>query len=352
MAIRAESVGFYSPYGWDEAAYVAVRLANLTRKFGQVPSYRVAGSQDSRGYSFNNDWDEEVVRSRKGLKTWMSEQRVIVWTDLHKGLLRHAKVQGVKNVLVPLLHRLESHHIRDLRLFDTICCPNTHTFNVLQATGLQNLVNTGWDAGMPITTKKTPYCLEETRVLVLPEWPMTNEWGVMLAYLLRSLLDSELNVTVTLLQLRQWSKVVNVAMQDLVQPHVCRINMLRSPTWHGLLHAYRVHDWAIYLPEKINAGVRLAEAKSQGLPVISWDLPSVREFFVPDKTAKLIPCEQNKDTLGRGTVRLNTHAVMDTVYRTVGDRQTWFNLLPKNAAERQLHREYFEDTWATILSPA
>ena len=192
----------------------------------------------------------------------------------------------------------------------------------------------------------------KVRVLAFPEWPITNEWGLTLAYTLRTLLDAEECVEVTVVQLRQWPKTVNRAMIDLMQHHACRVDVLRCPTWHTMLNTYQTHDWMLYLPEKINIGVRLAEAYSQGLPVVALDLPPTGEYVKHEKSAILIPCEAIKDVLGRPTARLNTHEVIEAVvHKAVGDRPNWFNLVADREEEWKQRKEYFETVWSSVLSP-
>jgi hypothetical protein len=349
--VRSDRVGIFAPYDWDEATYAAIRLAELSRQFGQVPSFRAHGSRMAKGYCLHADWDDEVRWDQKGMKEWISAQRVIVWLDIRKGLVNYAKSQGVKNVFLPLLHRLEYHRLKDMQVFDGVYCPNHVTYDVLEKAGLKNITYTGWGAGLDYQKKQSPHAMAATRVLVIPEWPMTNEWGMMLAYTLRSLLDAESEVEVTLIQNRQWSKVVNRAMMDLTQHHFSRIHTLRCPTWHTLLHSYEVHDWVLYLPEKVNIGVRLSEVFSQGLPVVSLDLPPIKEFLTHGKSAELIPCKWKRDAMGRATAVLNTHDVFETVHRTIGDRENWYNLTEDRQDEHDRKREYCDTMWSTMLSP-
>lgn len=349
--MRTDRVGIYTPYGWDEATYAAVRIAELARQQGQVPSLRAYGPCFAKDYVFHADWDDAVVWSSKGLKDWIARQRVIIWFDLHKDLLNYAKKQGVKNVLVPLLHRLEQHTLRGLKLFDSIYCPTKTTEDVLGAAGLRNIVYVRWDAGLPYTKKTTLYEITQDRLLVLPEWPITNEWGLALAYTIRALVDAKPDLDVTVLQLKQWPKVVNRAWLDLTDKHGLKVNMLRSPTYHSLLHAYRVHDWVLYLPEKVNIGVRLAEAFSQGLPIVALDMPTVRNFVKHDFSAHLIPCEYTSDSLGRATALLNTHNILQATNEVIGDRENWYALSGDREAACEIQRKHFETMWATVLSP-
>jgi hypothetical protein len=237
--MKSDCIGFYAPYDWDEATYAAIRLAELARQQGQVPSYRAYGRRLAQSCSLHADWDDEVIWSRKALNNWIAAQRVIVWFEPRKALLNYAKKQGVKNILVPMLHRLEHHTFRDLKLFDMIYCPNELTFGILGRAGLRNLVHVDWDAGLPLVQKSGFFEEGRHRVLVLPEWPITNEWGLALAYTIRALLDAKPEVDVTVVQQRQWPKIVNRAMLDLMDCHALRINMLRGQPWHALLHAYR-----------------------------------------------------------------------------------------------------------------
>lgn len=349
--MRTDRVGIYAPYDWDEATYAAIRLATLARQLGQVPSYRSYGAGITKGRCFHDDWDGEVICSRKGVRDWIKEQRVIIWFGLHKSLLNYSKSYGVKNVLVPLVHRLEHRAIRDLRLFDDIYCSNLLTRDILENAGLRNTVHTDWDSGFPFREKTAHYVDGRERVLVLPEWPITNEWGLTLAYTVRTLLDAEPSVDVTILQLRHWPKMVNRAMLDLMSCHASRVDMLRRPTWHELLHAYQVHDWALYLPEKINIGVRLAEVYSQGLPVVTLDLPPTKEFVKHGQSAYLIACEQHKDLLGRPMARINTHDVMEAVHQTIRDRESWYKLTVSRQEPWAQRVKYFETTWSSMLSP-
>lgn len=348
--VRVDRVGIYAPYDWDEATYAALRLATLIRQHGMIPSYRAYGKRLG-DHRFHDEWDHEVTWHTRKFRGWIEAQRVIIWFGLHKRYLEVAKAAKVKNILVPMLHRVEHHSISDLRLFDQIICPNLATQDVLTEVGLRKVINVKWDAGLTWREREYPSQLDIEKVLVVPEWPITNEWGLMLAYTIRHLLDAESNVNVTILQMRQWPKTVNRAMLDLTANHCCRVEMLRGPTYHNLLQAYQHHDWVLYLPEKVNIGVRLAEAFSQGLPVVSLSLPPVEEFVKHDESAHLIRCEYTRDLLGRPTARLNTHDTAEEIHETIGDRENWYRLVHNRKQEVILRQEYFEHMWSSMLSP-
>ena len=352
--MKNDRVGIYAPYDWDEATYVAIRLAELVRQFGQVPSFH-ACSANLRGVgrALHADWDDEVIWTREGVKKWIEDQRTIIWLGLHGDLLNYARAKGVKNVFVPLLHRLEHHNLRRLRLFDIICCTNELTYLALYEAGLKNLVHTGWDSGLACQDRLGPCHLREENVLVIPEWPITNEWGVMLAYTIRHLLDAVSTVNVTILQPRQWPKLVNRAMLDLTMNHVSRVEMLRAPNYHCLLNAYDRHDWALYLPEKVNVGVRLVESFTRGMPVVSLDLPPIPEFVTQGVSARLIDCEHRMDVLGRPEARLNTHDTAEAIHRTIGDRNRWYDLSNESSRDKICSRrkEKFEMAWSSVWLP-
>jgi hypothetical protein len=351
---RADRVGIYAPYDWDETTYAAIRLMQLFSELQREVSYRAYGKGIPKGRSLHARWDNEVSWQRRYRKGWVAQQQFMIWFDVHSELLGHAKRHGVTNILVPMLHRLEFHRLKELRQFDWIACPSRFVLELLGAAGLENKAGVRWDSAIPeAPVRESPLGGDgQMRALFLPEWPLTDEWGLMLAYTIRTLLDAEEDVEVTLLQLRQWSKVVNKAMRDLAARHASRFSVLHKPTWHLLSDAYRSHDWAVYLPEKVNLGIRLLEAVAAGLPVVALDSPPVKELFTPRKHGLLIPCEYRKDVLGRCTAIPNSHDMMEGVHRTLGDTENWYRYVAADRREDRLQRAAaFKEIWSCLLAP-
>lgn len=348
--MNADSVGIYAPYDFDEQTYAAKRIAHFVEAKGYRPEWMACKPVTNAPFHYH--WDVNVVRnpSSKGIGSWLESRRVIVWFEFNKQLLTRAKDHAIKNIYVPMVHRMEAGRLRDYQMFEQIACPNYMSYEILHQAGLRNCFYTGWDSGYRLANAKQKPSSDIEKVLVIPEWPLTNEWGMLLAYTMRQLMDAE-PVNVTVVQFRNWPKLAGRAINELNTKHCGCFQVVNKPTCRELYKLYEKCGWVIYLSERTNIGVRLHEAYTFGLPVIALDLAPAKEIVKHNNTGYLVKCETMLNHLRVPTAVPNTHNTFESIRRLVGDRKNWYELTSYDRSEVwNKRRDLFIQSWSELLS--
>ena len=323
---------------------MACRVGNFAKQMGLPVSYCSYDQHDTPGVW--QEWDGEVVRGVRNFKRWATRCSHIIWFDVHRNRLAKAEGWGLHNTLVPLIHRVAHNSYKHLHLFDVIACPTNMTWKMLSNGGVDRAANMGWDPGLDFERKSGMFCENTKRLLVVPEPPLSDEEGLMLAYTLRALCDGDPSIEVTILQDRQWPRSVNKAMLHLASVHCCRVNILRKPSHAALLYAYKVHDWVLYAATKISVGTRITEALACGTPVITFNVPPVTEILTHGVNSELVSCNTYKGFLGLPSVEPNAKYLLKALEQTVGNPIQW-HLLNAESWQDGLQdaKERFEGFW-------
>ena len=319
---RIKKVGMHVPYTWDEPTYLACSLADLARETGTSVSLLSSQSRDS---GVDHRWDELVNSGkRQSFFAWRQDCSHLIWFDVQPNNVIDAHKEGIKNILIPLWHRLAKQELLNASpYYDSIICPNNGAADLLK--DLNDDVRT-----IPWSMGSIPFDLPPPqngkRFLLLMDSHTSRRIGMMIITALRILFDFDRDAHFTVLYTKNWSAPTLEALRDLISCHGNRITMLKKPSHLGRMEAYMQHDWVFVPSIRENTGLFALEALSRGRPVISFDIRPHNEFLTHGENACLIPCEVDYNWLGAPEVVMNSFDLTEQL-RTLCEDTTMYKLV-------------------------
>lgn len=345
-------LGIHAPYTWDESTYLACQLGDFAIRHGVKVSYFPYQSREDK---LHHGWDSKVLSLKNSdFEEWRQHQTHIVWFDVQKAKMLETRRSGINNILVSMWHRLSKDDLDILPKFNNVVCSCKHAFNLLSPhvngalfPGKQILRRIPWDCGAAITD--SPMLFGGKRLFIPVDGFTAREIGSLLFSTLRTLLDFDELLQITVGSTKNWSHSAMDSLGELIQRHPHRVKLLKKPTYSDRLHAYATHDWVFVPALRDNTGVMAMEALCARRPVIAFDVDPFRELVKSGHSGHLIPCEIDYDQCGAPCAVVNAHDMTEVLKACLSDTVIYDKLRNTAWPELRQRRAEFEKEWLQLL---
>jgi glycosyltransferase involved in cell wall biosynthesis len=130
---------------------------------------------------------------------------------------------------------------------------------------------------------------------------------------------------------------------------ITRLDLAKAVRWIGQVEPYervadfyRLADVVVSLPTSDSTPVSILEALACGIPVITTDLPALREWLMPGESGIMVP-ERDPQALAKALIQLLTNAKLADRLREIGPT------LIETRANHQLEMEKMEVLYQSLL---
>jgi glycosyltransferase involved in cell wall biosynthesis len=130
---------------------------------------------------------------------------------------------------------------------------------------------------------------------------------------------------------------------------ITRLDLAKAVRWIGQVEPYervadlyRLADVVVSVPTSDSTPVSILEALACGIPVITTDLPALREWLMPGESGIMVP-ERDPQALAKALIQLLTNAKLADRLREIGPT------LIETRANHQLEMEKMEVLYQSLL---
>lgn len=337
----ASRIGIQAPFTFDVTTYAACGLADLAVRWGLAVSYR---AYQAVAAAVHPRWHQHVLHGRRcPLGPWAARCSHLVWFDVQPERLVEAGAG--RQLAVVAWHRLRAPELEALQLFDHVICPHRAAYRWVADRGIHQALCVPWDPGRQPAEDVLHF--GGRRLAVIFDGPAGEELGGTVLCLLRLLLESRPQATVTILYSRRWPVQAQPALRDL-GAFGDRVRLERNPDYHARLSSYATHDWVILPATRANYGLYALEARAARRPVLALDVPPYDEIICSGETGLLVPCKIRYNEWGVPEAALNAHAFLEHLQYAVDHPELCERARQHPAQGLRDRRREFERAWQTL----
>lgn len=291
-------VGIYTHYAHCDAAYLAVRLAELLHKLGlEFDLYT-----DDQPGKLGIPYDRAVTpRSMIKYTEWVKKHHLIIWTHVPRiEQISYAKRKGVKTIVAPMWQEMLPPFKKTMQAADVAVsmCTECHSlFSEVYKIRSTQLIP--FDTGLPII-KKTGIINERKIKLFIP-WFDRNarcaggSFLDSLRFLIERMEEAQLTVAITP---SRFSPAIAKFFNNMRKTCKNRVNIVRSVPLADRHKLFNQHDLTVYPAECDNYGLCSLLSLTAGTPVLSTAISPQLDFLYPENNAILVSTKLDYDDNG------------------------------------------------------
>lgn len=342
-------VGIYTHYAHCDAAYLAVRLAELAHKLGHEVEFYTDDQPGKLGIPYDR---AVVTRSSLKFTDWARKNSVIVWTHVPRiEQINYAKRKGIRTIIVPMWQELLPPFKKTMQAADVLVsmCTEAHSlFSEVYKIRSAELIP--FDTGLPIIKKTT--VVNERKIKVLIPWFDRNARCAGGAFLdnLRFLVAHmpEIYLTVAITP-SKFSPAIAKFFSNLRKACKDRVTILRSVPVKQRHQLFNEHDLTVYPSECDNYGLCSLLSLTAGTPVLSTAISPQLDFLYPDSNSVLVSTKLDYDENGVVHALPDYEKFVYVLQELVAEPRLIQKLNNKTNYNLNSRRKAFEMSWTNIF---
>ena len=341
-------LGIYAPYTWDDVTYLACGLCDTMENLGGTVRYMSCQTHDK---NVHFRYDKAVSNGKRvAFRPWAEQCRNMLWFDVQPSKLDIAKRAGCRNLLVPLLHRLEPQDFEVMPRFDDVLCVSQTIQDVLGRKAPRvDSERLDWDSCLPLASKSRSREEKDIHLFAPIDSATARDEGVLYADIFRILLDALPRLSITICATRYWRRPTLSAFCSLKDRFEDRMILLRKPDHFKRMEAYRTADWVFCGSLHESSLLAPTEALAFGCPIIAFNAPPINEMVQHLHNGYLIPCGTSRTAMGIPRIQVNAKELLDTLLASVGDPGVLMAMQQQPWPELEERKRNFLSRWRQLL---
>lgn len=321
------NLGIYAPYRRGETTAAALRVADLALSYALDVRW-LSSTPVERGV--HHYWDEQVgVVGGNNIYHWSSRCDYMLWFEPNELNLIRSQVlplAQVKNVLVPMWHRLAREETSKICLYDKIVAPSYAAIGRLAervCVDMQRSYDVAWcqwTSHLPVVKRRCSHTDKSVRIYVPLDGATIDNAGEFTLDVLGATLENNINVRFTVNCEKSWPRSRRMYLRRLQEFWGERLQVHQSINTVRQTAQFYEHDWT-YLPNTSSNTANIASSSLHcGTPVICYDVSPLNEIVRHEHSGLLLKCDVDCNWFGAPTAKPKLPSAVRLLGRAINEK--------------------------------